>query len=260
VNSYGHLVGVPKRNKLNKFRGRVHVSLTCGSYGLTHFVIEPGSRARAKFYAELVAMARDYDGLNIDLEYVPLQDAANFNALLRELKAALGNKVLSVCVPARTKENQTYNYVALSAIVDKVFVMAYDEHWATSAPGPVASMNWCKTVAAYSLKTIGADKLVMGLPFYGRSWANKSTARGLIASTTERIMDENNVTSVERVNGVPTFKYDVNVTVTVYFDDAYSLSTRMEMYREMGVDKIGFWRMGQEDPAVWDFIKIKSGE
>ena len=237
----------------------MHVSIICESAGLTHFILEPESRARAKFFKELLELAQGYDGLNIDLESVPVQDAGNFLSLLRELKAALGNKVLSVCVPGRTGPNLTYNYEQIGASTDKVFVMAYDEHWSTSKPGPVASMNWCKSVAAYALKTIGHDKLIMGIPFYGRSWADKSTARALIASTTAQLLEENEIRAIERENGVPKFSYDVNVTVTVYFEDAYSISTRMEMYRGMDINKVGFWRIGQEDPRVWDFIKLEGG-
>jgi hypothetical protein len=256
VDRYGAVADIPRRRNLPRFGGRVHVSITCGSYGLTHFLLEPESRARAEFFDALVAMAREYDGLNVDMEFVPLKDAEHFFSLLGELKAALGGKVLSVCVPARREENQTYNYERVAAVVDRVFVMAYDEHWSTSKPGPVASMGWCKAVAAYALKTIGADKLIMGVPFYGRSWADKPTSRGLIAPTTGRIMSENKITAVERDEGVPWFTYDTQVTVTVYFEDAYSLTSRLALYRAMGVKQAGFWSLGQEDVSVWQYVKI----
>ncbi|MDR1231415.1 MAG: glycoside hydrolase [Spirochaetaceae bacterium] len=256
VDQYGTIVNIPNRKTLPRSNARVHVSIVCGSGGLTHFLLEPESRARSNFLKALIAMARDYDGLNIDMELVPLQDAANFLSLLQELKNTLDGKILSVCVPARDSESRTYNYNNIAKIADKVFVMAYDEHWSGSSPGPVASMKWCKNVAAYALKTIGAKKLVMGIPFYGRSWANTSTARALIASTTDTLIKNQNVERIDRESGVPKFTYSVDVKVTVYFEDAYSIAARMDMYRNMGVNKIGFWRIGQEDTAVWNYIKI----
>jgi spore germination protein YaaH len=258
VDQYGTIVNIPNRKNLPHTNARVHVSIVCASGGLTHFLLEPESRARSSFLKALLAMARDYDGLNIDLEQVPLQDAAHFLSLLRELKTALNGKTLSVCVPARETESRTYNYNNIAQIADKVFVMAYDEHWSGSSPGPVASMKWCQNVAAYALKTIGATKLVMGIPFYGRSWANTATARALIASTTDSIIKNQNVERIDRENGIPTFAYNVNVKVTVYFEDAYSVATRMAMYRNLGINKIGFWRIGQEDTAVWDYLRITS--
>jgi spore germination protein YaaH len=260
VDRYGSIVEVPRRKNLPRFAGRVHVSIICTSAGLTHFILEPESKARRTFFNELLAMTQDYDGLNIDLENVPLRDAGNFLSLLQELKEALGEKVLSVCVPARENENQTYNYKNIAKVADKVFVMAYDEHWSGSSPGPIASMRWCKNVASYALKTIGAKKLVMGIPFYGRSWANKATARALIAPTTNSIMKENHIDTIERDNGVPHFTYEVNVRVTLYFEDAYSLATRMDMYQNQGVNNVGFWRIGQEDTAIWSYIKIRKTE
>jgi spore germination protein YaaH len=69
------------------------------------------------------------------------------------------------------------------------------------------------------------------------------------------------VTAVNRINGIPTFKYETRIsvptTVTVYYDDEYSLSSRMEIYRKLGVTSIGFWRLGQETPAVWSILKLR---
>jgi spore germination protein YaaH len=255
--AYGHVIGVPARKKIASFKGRVHVSISCGSAGQTHFLLEEGSRARESFVAELIDMSRDFDGLNVDMEMVRVKDADNFLSFLRELRGKLPGKSLTVCVPARTKVSETYNYEKLAAICDKVFVMAYDEHWATSAPGPVASMNWCKSVAAYCLKTIGAEKLIMGIPFYGRAWADKSTARALASSVVDQIRGENVILRENRVNGIPTFQYDVTVKVTVYHEDELSLAARMEMYCAQGVDKVGFWRLGQETPGVWDLLGVE---
>ncbi|GHU39542.1 hypothetical protein FACS1894190_04700 [Spirochaetia bacterium] len=259
VDRYGHLVDVPQRKKVGNFSGRVHVSAACNGAGLTHFVLEPGSRARQTLLSELIAAAAAYDGLNMDFELIPSRDADNYLSFLQDLKAGLGKKMFTVCVPARTRAGGTYNYKRIAEIADRVFVMAYDEHWSTSKPGPVASMNWCKTVASYCLQSIGSEKLIMGIPFYGRAWGDKSTSRGLKNSTSQRIIEENSIENVRRVNGIPTFEYDVTVRVTVYYEDDYSISTRMDMYRKQGVQSVGFWRLGQESTGVWGLLKLSNG-
>ena len=241
VDRYGKLVAVPKRNKFAKFNGRVHVSIACHSAGLIHFTVEPGSKARAALIQQIIAAAKDFDGLNIDFENVPSQDAENFLSFLAEIRAGLGRgKTFSVCVPARTRGGGPYDYNKIAFLSDRVFVMAYDEHWSTSAPGPVASMNWCRNVAAYALKAVGSEKLVMGIPFYGRAWGNTSTSRALVNATTERIKKEHDVQDIRRVGGIPTFTYDVLVKVTVYYEDEFSIGTRVDMYRKQGVRSIGF--------------------
>jgi hypothetical protein len=256
INRYGNLESIPRRRNISRFKGRVHLAVVCSSGGLTHFVIQNGSEARGQLVAEILAAAKDYDGLNIDMENVPARDGEHFSSFLRELREGLDSKMLSICVPGRTRAGGVYNYTSMAALADRVFVMAYDEHWSGSAPGPVASMNWCKSVANFSLKSIGAEKLVMGIPFYGRSWGDKSTSRAMTHNTAEWHRKEYNAKNFHRVNGVPTFTYDVNVQVTVYYEDVYSLSARMFMYRNQGVQKVGFWRLGQEPVAIWQYIKL----
>ena len=189
-----------------------------------------------------------------------LNDGEVFLSFLRELRAGLKNKPLTIALPARTRtlQDDVYDYRKIVGLVDRLLVMAYDEHWSTSAPGPVASMEWCQRVAAYSLDTVGREKLIMGLPFYGRTWGDINPNRAFFHSGIERIKREQGVSEIQRENGIPTFKYQTTLTVTAYYDDAYSLSSRLDMYRRMGVGSVGFWCLGQETPEIWSLLRLSS--
>jgi spore germination protein YaaH len=256
VDTYGKLTGIPDRENAGSFSGRMHLSATCNSRSLTHFVLEGGSRVRTELVADLLTASAPYDGLQIDFELVPARDGDNFLSFLLELREGLGDKYFTVALPARTRaiQDDVYDYGRIRPLVDRIFVMAYDEHWSSSAPGPVASIQWCRDTAAYALQTIGPEKLVMGLPFYGRTWGNVNTFRAFFFSGIERIKNENSVTVIRREDEIPTFTYEIPVTVTAYYDDVYSLSARSLLYRDMGVNAIGFWSLGQEDPRIWDFL------
>jgi hypothetical protein len=258
IDSYGALVGVPRRQNIS-FPGRVHLVVICDSRSLTHFVLVEGSGERRKLVSDLLTAARSFDGLQIDFENVPARDGEAFLSFLRELRVGLQGKLFTIALPARTRRiaDDVYDYEKIKPYVDRILVMAYDEHWSGSAPGSIASLQWCRNVADYSLRVIGREKLVMGMPFYGRAWGDYSPSRALIYSTIEGIIKETGVNEIRRENGIPMFNYSVNVSIKVYYEDEFSLSTRMEMYKSMNVRSIGFWRLGQETPKVWNYLKLE---
>ncbi|GHT94180.1 hypothetical protein FACS1894141_0350 [Spirochaetia bacterium] len=259
VDSYGQLVNVPNANKIAFFKGRKHLVIACNSTALTHFVLEPDSAVHKRLVADLINATKAYDGLQIDFENIPARDGDTFRSFLGELKRGLGDKMLTIALKARTRtiRDDVYDYGKIKPLVDRILVMAYDEHWSSSAPGSIASLDWCRSIAAYAMETVGPEKLIMGLPFYGRTWGNVNTFRAFYYSGIERIKRENNVTEVRREKGIPTFSYEIPVTVTVYYEDVFSLSSRLELYRTMGVQAAGFWTLGQETPAVWNILKLE---
>jgi spore germination protein YaaH len=209
--------------------------------------------------ADLLSAAAPYDGLQIDFEYVLSADAGAFHSFLYELKNGLAGKMFTIALPARTQtlRNDAYDYAKITLLVDRILVMAYDEHWSTSEPGPIASMNWCRDVASYSLEAVGEEKLIIGLPFYGRAWGHINPSRAYTYSGIETLKEENEVSGVIRTDGIPHFSYEVPVSVTVYYEDNASLSSRMELYRSLGVRAVGFWRLGQENPGFWKLLELR---
>lgn len=135
--------------------------------------------------------------------------------------------------------------------------MAYDEHWSGSAAGPIASIDWCARVASWARSKIGKDKLVMGLPFYGRAWGDVNPSKAYRFSTLSNLMNDKSITDVKRSGDIPWFEYEETVRVKVYYEDFHSIFTRSRMYRDAKVQNIAFWRLGQEDPGVWNVLRIQ---
>ena len=258
LDSYGKLIDVPDPKKVSFFKGRLHLVVSCNSRSLTYFALAEGRPERKQLITDLLEAVKPFDGLQINFELVPPRSGDAYLSFLRELRAGLGNKMLTVALSARTRtlQNDVYDYTKIKDIVDRILVMGYDEHWSGGPPGPVASMDWCRRVASYSLETIGRGKLIMGLPFYGRTWGDINPNRAFFHSGIERIKREQGVTQVERENNIPNFKYQTTLTVTVFYDDIYSLSGRLEMYRKMGVESVGFWCLGQETPEIWSVLEF----
>jgi spore germination protein YaaH len=258
IDVYGKLTDVPNPRNVRNFSGRIHLVAACGSRSLSHFVLMEGSAERKALIADLLAAVKNFDGLQIDFEYIPQRDGEAFFSFLGELRGGIKNKMFTIALPARTRPltGDVFDYSRISPLVDRVLVMAYDEHWSASEPGPIASLPWCKRVAEYALSVIGREKLIMGLPFYGRAWGNSNPSRAHLYSSIETLRDENHISEIRRENGIPTFDYEVPVAVKVYYEDDYSLSVRMELYKSLGVRSVGFWRLGQETPAVWKILRL----
>jgi spore germination protein YaaH len=259
LDSYGKLTGVPNPADIPPFGGRIHLVVKCDSYSLTHFALKKDSPERRELIADLLAASQKFDGLQIDFENIPSRDGEQFFSFLAELRAGLGDKFFSAALRARTRalDNDVHDYQRIRALVDRILVMAYDEHWGGSEPGPIAGMEWCRNVAAYAISVIGGGKLIMGLPFYGRAWIDPSPAKAYTYPQIETLLRENNVREIQREEGIPAFEYETPVIVKGYYEDALSLAARLRMYSDMGVRAVGFWRLGQENLEVWDVLRLE---
>ena len=259
INCYGELMNVPSRSNIKVGNNkRCHLVIACDSRAAVHQSINPNFSTRNKILKDIVKAASNYDGVQLDLEYIPLRDKKHFITFIGDLRFMLKGKFLSVCVPARFKQlsDDMYPYSEIALYCDRVFVMAYDEHWSTSRPGAIANIDWCKRIAEYAVKAIPERKLIMGIPFYGRTWAGNSTSGAWYFSGINRILTENQVEQVTYIDDVPSVNYKVEVDITGYFNDASYLVKLCQAYNEMGIKKIGYWRIGQEDPEFWNWVDL----
>jgi len=127
-----------------------------------------------------------FDGFDIDWEYPHAEDAANFRALLEEfrsqMRAVRPGLRLSIAVGHSPQMLPGTDFAAIAPLVDQVGVMNYDYTgpWSqttgflaplfTSPADPRHSNSIEKNIAEYQAAGVPAEKLLMGVPFYGYSW------------------------------------------------------------------------------------------
>lgn len=252
----------PKEKYFSSTTAKVHLVTSCDSRSQTHLLLEPSLPLRNKIIDGLIKASPTYDGLQVDWEHVLPEDKKNFEDFLKTLKSKLNGKMLSVAIPARVKtlEKDAYCYADLAKIADRIIIMAYDQHWSTSEPGPVAGTDWCEKIALYAKSQIPDEKLVMGLSFYARAWRDDKTGgKAYTYPTLQKVMGENKIKNHKRDDfSIPSFEIEKKLKITVWYDDAASLLVRTKMYADSGIDKISFWRIGQEDKNYWQHLKIKT--
>ena len=100
-------------------------------------------KARAAFLDKLVPFlsANHAGGVFYDFEDLPASAQPNYRAFLAETRARFAPRGWVVAIAAPVA-NPDWNLPAYAKVTDKVFLMAYDEHETSGAPGPIASQRW----------------------------------------------------------------------------------------------------------------------
>ena len=266
VDGDGHLTGGhPQPPVLAGARKdtRYHLVITIPwNTTLTHIYLNPELPFRNRIIADIVERSKPYHGIQIDFESIASRDGTAYLNFLAALKKSLAkDKIFSVAVMARWAEhkqqnpNDAFDYVFIGMIADRVIVMAYDEHYRGGSAGPIASLPWCRKTYSYATGTIPLDKLIMGIPLYGRGWQTPSLAK---AYRNRDVVDElltKGITSQwDRENG-GSYSFTETVTVDVYYETTQSLKSKLGLYAEKPIRGVAFWRISQEPDGFWKDLK-----
>lgn len=231
--------------------------------------------------SEVVNVVEKYnlDGVNVDLENLLASDRdklTNFVKVLRE-KLPEG-KILSVAVASNPKKLKTtwiatYDYAELAKYSDYLMLMAYDEHSSGGVEGPVASIDFVEESVKTVLESVSRDKVVLGMPLYGRYWKKGEDVGGeaIVASQIERIAERYNVVPIYDFNtGTATFTIDIisgekkayvngryleEGSYTIYYEDENSIMRKLELVNEYGLKGVGLWALGNENENFWEWYE-----
>lgn len=216
------------------------------------------------------------DGVNVDIENVTEQDRDAYTDLVRLLRQKLpAGTEISVAIAANPKEwtkgwQASYDLAALSQYSDYLMLMSYDEHWDGSPePGPVASLPWVEQSVKQVLKYTTPDKVLLGIPFYGRYWKEGGgiTGSGISNKNAEAIAKRYGITpTYDETAQSAVFTFTVTAgeeppmvgsrklepgTYTVWYDNERSIKRKLDLVHQYNLRGTGSWCLSQESPDTW---------
>ena len=197
-------------------------------------------------------------GINIDVESIDISSREDYLTFLDELAFELhkAKVYLTVDVPMN---NDAFDYEVISKIADLVIIMAYDEHYPEGKPGPIASRDWFEGGIDEILSRVSKDKAIIATGQYAYDWNTskpKEPANSLSFDQTMLLAQEVGAdvqTDIQSVNYNFSYQDNNGDDHQVWMLDAVTLWDEIWATYQAKAAGIAMWRLGLEDPSVWDF-------
>lgn len=222
----------------------------------------------------------DLDGINIDIENVTQDDRDNYTDFVKIISEQLPeSKEISVAVAANPKGYKvgwhgSYDYSKLADYADYLILMAYDESYYGSPSGPVAGHTFVENSIKYALERVSPDKIVLGIPFYGRYWNDDENVGGngvSLVSIDSLINRFNGTVHYDKEAESPMVRFTVPQNdnkfyiagkeltpgnYTLWYENEESIKSKLELVQKYNLKGTGSWSLGQETPETWDYYSL----
>ena len=219
--------------------------------------------ARTNMVNKLVGEAKSYgfDGINLDYENIKSAYAKDYLQFVRELSVVCERNgiVLSTDNYKPEAYNRCYNLKEQSKFVDYVIVMAYDEHYAGTDAGSVASLPFVKEAVEDTVQLVGKEHVIAGIPFYTRIWTTtdgNTTSRAVgMQAAIDQLNSDGQVALWNDDCGQYVASYTVgSSTRQIWFEEEKSIEAKMQVIQQENTAGVACWKLGLEKSTVWSVI------
>ena len=157
-----------------------------------------------------------------------------------------------------------FDLSAIADSVDRLVATLYDENSEPDDPGPLASSDWFQGWLKSMMVYGDPSQWVIALGTYANDWRkdNKTVEQIGFTDAMARasLAGIDPLTGVDCEDGSPDFNYlsgpDQNEEHELWFLDAVTLFNQRRLIAPFHPGGIGLYRLGQEDPAVWDVLRM----
>jgi cellulose synthase/poly-beta-1,6-N-acetylglucosamine synthase-like glycosyltransferase/peptidoglycan/xylan/chitin deacetylase (PgdA/CDA1 family)/spore germination protein YaaH len=221
-------------------------------------------KARHNLIANLqdFAQKRGYSGYIFDFEDLSPAALKAYPAFIAEANAAFNKSGREIWVTAPF-DDEDWPIKALGKAADTLVLMAYDEHYFTGDPGPTAGQDWYEKHLAADMRGQDPNKVVVALGAYGLDWTKGGQASAMtFHEATLAAHDSGVFIDYDQSSLNPTFSYaeEDGAQHEVWFLDAVTMYNQMRAADAWRPRGYAVWRMGSEDPGVWNLLGKPYGQ
>jgi cellulose synthase/poly-beta-1,6-N-acetylglucosamine synthase-like glycosyltransferase/peptidoglycan/xylan/chitin deacetylase (PgdA/CDA1 family)/spore germination protein YaaH len=207
-----------------------------------------------------VVAANKFGGITVDIEEVPQPAQSSLFMFMQELHSEFQkrNLILAQAVPF---DNPDWNYRAYATVTDYMMLMAYDQHWSTGEAGPVAGQDWFETILKKRMAELSPAKTIICFGNYGYNWSDDGKEAETVSFQDSLLAAKESLDSPGQIkfdnsSKNPYFTYDEDdgSTHTLWFLDAITAYNEISSSRSYNTAGFALWRLGSEDPSLWQFF------
>src|SRR6185503_6740916 len=195
-----------------------------------------------------------YRSVVIDFEGMTPRD---LDALLTVTRAVADSVrvhgVATVVIAVPAADTAAYPGALLLQPADLIMAVLYDQHWSGSPAGPIAAPDWVMRNLGARVAEIGAARIVAAFPTYGYRWRRSAETEVISYDDARKLTTMTNI-SLARDHASATLHATSPEGWEIWVTDRDLLATLVRQARQLGVSTFALWRLGLEDPAVWDLI------
>ena len=223
--------------------------------GLARLLADPArSNALIKQIVDFVG-GNKLQGVTVDLEDMPNGAHADLEKFLRGLSAEFlpHGWIIAQAVPF---DDDDWPYAAYARIVDYTLLMAYDEHDDTGTAGSIAGQSWFETTLDKRMRTLAPSRTIVSIGGYAYDWNGGHADDLSFEDAVVAAHDSEATIDFDEATNNPHFSYveDDHTLHDVWLLDAvtaYNEIHASDIYRPAGY---ALWRLGSEDPSVWQVM------
>src|SRR3989449_1464297 len=222
----------------------------------------PGER-QDRFIQRVLSVLRSAkaSGVVVDWEQIDPVYKKDITGFIDKFADALhdDNKELWLCV----QPGQELDYIDFDELadnVDRFVAMLFDETSDTDPPGPLASRSWFEGWLHVLLEDSDTKQWIIALGNYGYDWTigGKKAEPISFPEAMSRANDaEVESAEVKAPSYSPYFYFeDGNQEDAVWFLDAVTFLSELREVRDHKAGGFAVYRLGSEDPAIWDALSV----